>query len=180
MATISTTSHLNESALKFIDQSHKLFIGGKWVKAASGRTFPTYNPATGEVLSHIAEGDKADVDEAVKAARFAFDHGPWRRLTSSERGRMIWKLGDLLEQHLEELRNSGEPRQRQAARRSARRRCSAGRRYVPLHGRMGNQDRGQHHSDLGSLHAGSALSRLHPARAGRRGRRRSFRGISRC
>jgi phenylacetaldehyde dehydrogenase len=102
MATIAT-SHLNESALKFIDQSHKLFINGKWLKAESERTFPTYNPATGEVLAHVAEGDIADVDAAVKAARFAFDHGPWRRMTTSQRGRLLWKLADLLEQHIEEF-----------------------------------------------------------------------------
>jgi phenylacetaldehyde dehydrogenase len=103
MATISAPQHLNQDAMKFIDRSHKMFINGKWVPAASGLTFPTYNPATGEVLSHIAEGDKADSDAAVRAARKAFDHGPWRKLTASERGRMIWKLADLIEQHTEEL-----------------------------------------------------------------------------
>jgi phenylacetaldehyde dehydrogenase len=102
MATIAE-SHLDQSALKFVDRTHKLFINGKWVAAQSGLTFPTYNPATGQVLSHVAEGDKADVDTAVRAAREAFDHGPWRRLTASERGRMIWKLADLLEQHTEEF-----------------------------------------------------------------------------
>src|SRR6266568_6786373 len=81
----------------------KLFIGGKWVDAASGKTFPTYNPATGEVLAKIAEGDREDIDRAVKAARKAFDTGPWSKMTASERGRLIWKLGDLLEQHLEEF-----------------------------------------------------------------------------
>jgi phenylacetaldehyde dehydrogenase len=103
MATITTPHHLNHDAMKFIDRRHKMFINGKWVPAASGRTFPTYNPATGEVLSHIAEGDKADADAAVRAARKAFDHGLWRKLTASERGRMIWKLADLIEQHTEEL-----------------------------------------------------------------------------
>jgi len=102
MATIAA-SHLDESALKFVDRTHKLLINGRWVGAESGRTFPTYNPATGEVLAQVAEGDKADVDAAVRAAREAFDHGPWRRLTASERGRMIWKLADLLEQHTEEF-----------------------------------------------------------------------------
>ena len=53
----------------------------------------------------MAEGDKADVDAAVRAAREAFDHGPWRKLTASERGRMIWKLADLLEQHTRRIRN---------------------------------------------------------------------------
>lgn len=72
-------------------------------KAISGRTLQTFNPATGEVLSNVAEGDQADIDAAVKAARAAFDHGPWRKLTASERGRMIWKLADLLEQHATEF-----------------------------------------------------------------------------
>jgi phenylacetaldehyde dehydrogenase len=102
MATI-TASHLNQSAMTFIGRTHKLFINGRWVPAASGLTFPTYNPGTGEVLSHVAEGTKPDVDAAVQAARKAFDHGPWHRLTASERGRMIWKLADLIEQHAEEL-----------------------------------------------------------------------------
>ena len=109
MATIAA-SHLDQPALKFVDRTHKLFINGKWVAAESGRTFPTYNPATGEVLSRVAEGDKADVDAAVRAARQAFDHGPWRSLTASERGRMIWKLADLLEQHTEEFATPGKSR----------------------------------------------------------------------
>ena len=88
---------------EFIDKPRKLLIDGKWVNAASGKTFPTYNPATGEVLAQIAEGDKADIDAAVKAARKAFASGPWPSMTASERGRLIWKLADLLEEHLEEF-----------------------------------------------------------------------------
>jgi phenylacetaldehyde dehydrogenase len=88
---------------RFISKTHKMLINGKWVEAASGKTFPTYNPATGDVLSQIAEGDREDIDRAVKAARTAFEKGPWSKCTPSERGRMIWKLADLLEEHLEEL-----------------------------------------------------------------------------
>jgi phenylacetaldehyde dehydrogenase len=88
---------------EFIDKPRKLLIDGKWVSAASGKTFPTYNPATGEVLAQIAEGDRVDIDAAVKAARKAFDKGPWSKMTSSERGRLIWKLADLIEEHLEEF-----------------------------------------------------------------------------
>jgi phenylacetaldehyde dehydrogenase len=80
-----------------------MFIDGKWVAAASGKTFPVYNPATAEVMAQVAEGDGEDIDRAVKAARKAFEEGPWSRMTSSERGRLIWKLGDLMEQHLEEF-----------------------------------------------------------------------------
>ena len=90
-------------ASSFVSRRHKMLINGKWVDAASGKTFPTYNPATGEVLAHIAEGDREDIDRAVKAARNAFESGPWSRLTASERGRLIWKLGDLLEENLEEF-----------------------------------------------------------------------------
>src|SRR6202162_4379352 len=87
----------------FIGKPRKMLIDGKWVNAASGKTFPTYNPATGEVLAQIAEGDRQDIDAAVKAARKAFDSGPWSRLTASERGKLVWKLADLLEEHLEEF-----------------------------------------------------------------------------
>src|SRR6267154_1573713 len=87
----------------FIAKPRKMLINGKWVNAASGKTFPTYNPATGEVLAHVAEGDREDIEQAVRAARSAFDNGPWRRMTASERGRLIWKLADLLEQHTEEF-----------------------------------------------------------------------------
>jgi phenylacetaldehyde dehydrogenase len=80
-----------------------MLIGGKWVESASGRTFPTYDPSTGEVLAHVAEGGWEDVNRAVKAARAAFETGPWRRMTVSERGRLIWKLADLLEKNTEEF-----------------------------------------------------------------------------
>jgi phenylacetaldehyde dehydrogenase len=87
----------------FIAQPRKMLIDGKWVNAASGKTFPTYNPATGEILAHVAEGDRADIDAAVQAARRAFDSGPWSRMTASERGKLVWKLADLLEEHTEEF-----------------------------------------------------------------------------
>ncbi|WP_084659066.1 aldehyde dehydrogenase family protein [Thermogemmatispora onikobensis] len=81
----------------------KLFIGGRWEEAASGKTFPVYNPATGEVLAQVAEGDKEDIERAVQAARRSFESGPWRKMKPSERGRLIWKLADLIEQHSEEF-----------------------------------------------------------------------------
>src|SRR3954454_16259703 len=80
-----------------------LFIGGKWQGSASGKTFPTTNPATGEVICQVAEGDTADVDLAVKAARKAFEEGPWPRMSAAERGRLLNRLADLIEQHKEEL-----------------------------------------------------------------------------
>jgi phenylacetaldehyde dehydrogenase len=103
MASTASASLLDQNVTKFVSKTHKILINGKWVEAASGKTFPTYNPATGEVLSRVAEGDKEDINRAVKAARAAFDSGPWSKITPSERGRMIWKLGDLIEKHLEEF-----------------------------------------------------------------------------
>ena len=101
-ATASATV-LDQNVARFISKTQKILINGKSVEAASGKTFPTYNPATGEVLSLVAEGDREDIDRAVKAARAAFETGPWSKITPSERGRMIWKLGDLIEKHLEEF-----------------------------------------------------------------------------
>jgi aldehyde dehydrogenase (NAD+) len=80
-----------------------MLIGGKWVDSASGKTFETINPATGEVICQVAEGDKADVDKAVKAARKAFEEGPWTNTSAAERGRLLHKLADLIEQNREEL-----------------------------------------------------------------------------
>src|ERR1700722_16007840 len=81
----------------------KLFINGQWVDAASGKTFQTPNPATGETLANVAEGDSEDVDRAVRAAGAAFDDGPGGRLPPSQRGRIIWRIGDLILEHAEEL-----------------------------------------------------------------------------
>jgi phenylacetaldehyde dehydrogenase len=87
----------------FVAEPRPLLIDGAWVEAASGKTFPVYNPSTGEIIAQVAEGDSEDVDRAVKAARRAFDSGPWRRMSPSERGRLLWKLGDLLEAHADEF-----------------------------------------------------------------------------
>ncbi|GJM94028.1 hypothetical protein PR202_ga10639 [Eleusine coracana subsp. coracana] len=81
----------------------KLFINGQFVDAVSGKTFETRDPRTGEVITRIAEGDKADIDLAVKAAREAFDNGPWPRMTGYERGRILHRFADLIDQHIEEL-----------------------------------------------------------------------------
>jgi aldehyde dehydrogenase (NAD+) len=81
----------------------KLLIDGKWVAARSGKTFPTFNPATEEKIADVAEGDAADIDLAVKAARKAFESGPWRKMDARDRGRLLSRLADLVEAHLEEL-----------------------------------------------------------------------------
>src|SRR6202167_4434436 len=101
MATAVVQPDVNVTG--FVSKTRKILINGKWVEAASGKTFPTYNPATGEVLANIAAGDKEDIDRAVKAARAAFESVPWSKISPSERGRLIWKLGDLLEKHAEEF-----------------------------------------------------------------------------
>ncbi len=114
MATALKFTEPENRAKAFIEERHQLLINGKWVEAASGKTFPSYDPATGEVLTEVAEGDREDVNRAVGAARAAFDSGPWSKLTASERGRLIWKLADLLEANLEEFaeiesRDNGKP-----------------------------------------------------------------------
>jgi phenylacetaldehyde dehydrogenase len=76
-----------------VSKPRKLLIDGAWVNAASGKTFPVYDPSTGEVIVQVAEADAADVDKAVKAARKAFDEGPWPRMSPSERGRALWSSG---------------------------------------------------------------------------------------
>ncbi|HEV8326105.1 MAG TPA: aldehyde dehydrogenase family protein [Nitrospiraceae bacterium] len=103
MSTATVEIPIHQQVQTFVGGPRKMLIGGRWLEAASGKTFATYNPATGEVLAQVAEGNSADVDKAVTAARKAFESGPWRRLTASERGRLIWKLADLVESHLEEF-----------------------------------------------------------------------------
>jgi phenylacetaldehyde dehydrogenase len=100
---VAVSPQIHPQVADFLEKPRKMLINGNWVNSISGKTFPTYNPATGEVLAQVAEGDREDIDRAVKAARKAFDQGPWRRLTASERGRLIWKLADLLESHTEEF-----------------------------------------------------------------------------
>ena len=94
----------------FLDEPRKMLINGKWVDSASGKTFQSFNPATGSVLAEMSEGDREDINRAVSAARAAFDGGPWRKMTPSERGRAIWKLADLIEQHTEEFADARDAR----------------------------------------------------------------------
>lgn len=103
MSTATMTEALHPNVGTFIAQTRKMLINGQWVNAQSGKTFPTYDPATGEVLAHVTEGDKADIDLAVQAARKAFEQGLWRKMTPSDRGKVIWRLADLLESNLEEF-----------------------------------------------------------------------------
>ena len=103
MATVLASVELEDKVTSFIKKDRKMLINGKWVEAASGKTFPSYNPATGDVLARVAEGDREDIDLAVRAARAAFETGPWSKMSPSERGRLIWKIADLIDANREEL-----------------------------------------------------------------------------
>ncbi len=110
-----TGSEIRSAAAKLAARRYAMLIDGKLVPAASGRTFPSYDPATGEVLAHAPEGDREDIERAVSAARRAFESGPWPALTPSERGRLLWKLADLVDAHADELAtleslDNGKPR----------------------------------------------------------------------
>src|SRR5712664_563151 len=100
----ATRGAKSSAALEFLKSSpKKLLINGKWVPSKSGKTFETLNPANEQVLALVAEGDKADVDEAVKHARKAYEDGKWANLSPHARTRFLLKIADLIEQHAEEL-----------------------------------------------------------------------------
>ena len=103
MATVASEYTLSKETRQFLDRAGSLWINGQWKTAKSGETFEVYNPATGETIARCAAGDKADIDDAVRAARKAFESGPWHKMTPSERGRLLWKLADLVEEHGNEL-----------------------------------------------------------------------------
>lgn len=87
----------------FLTKDKQLLIDGKWVDAESGKTFETRNPATDQVIGKVAEGSKADVDKAVKAARKAVEDGPWRKMSTAQRAKLIYKLADLCEKNADQL-----------------------------------------------------------------------------
>lgn len=103
MSVAATETPLSPSVQQFLGTDRTMLIDGKWVAALSGQTFPTFNPATGETMCQIPDGQKGDIDLAVQAARREFEHGAWRKLTASERGKLIWKLADLMETRLEDF-----------------------------------------------------------------------------
>ena len=102
-ATAFTTVETLPVVSTFINRSHKHLINGEWVKSASGETFDVENPATATKLTDVAKGDAEDVDRAVKAARDAFESGPWHSISARERGRLLLKLADLIEDNADEL-----------------------------------------------------------------------------
>jgi len=80
-----------------------LFIGGKFVESISGKTFENFNPATNELIAHIAEASADDVDRAAKAGRQAFESGPWPRMSAGDRSRVLRRLADVMESNKQEL-----------------------------------------------------------------------------
>src|SRR5215471_3705777 len=89
--------------LKTVSTPTKLLINNLWIYSESGKTFPTFNPATGEEIARVAEADARDVDKAVAAARIAFERGPWRTTSAAQRGQLIHRLADMMEQNAEEI-----------------------------------------------------------------------------
>lgn len=101
---MSAIAQLNDVAVKsMLTKTHKLLINNQWVESASGGTFEVYDPSTGTVMANAAAGNEQDVNKAVKAARKAFESGHWSEMTPSDRGKILWKLADLLEENLEEF-----------------------------------------------------------------------------
>jgi aldehyde dehydrogenase (NAD+) len=90
------------AAAEYLRKPHQLLIDGRRVPSSSGRTFKSLNPATEEVIATIAEGNEADVDHAVAAARRAFE-GPWRTMRAAERGHLLLKWAELLKRHADEI-----------------------------------------------------------------------------
>uniref|UniRef100_A0A804NVP6 Aldehyde dehydrogenase domain-containing protein n=1 Tax=Zea mays TaxID=4577 RepID=A0A804NVP6_MAIZE len=103
-APASAAAAAEEPIQPAVEVKHtQLLINGNFVDAASGKTFPTLDPRTGEVIARVAEGDSEDIDRAVAAARRAFDEGPWPRMTAYERCRVLLRFADLIERHAEEV-----------------------------------------------------------------------------
>ena len=92
-----------EALQKWLSVTRPMLIDGKWVPAKSGKSFDVKDPATGQLLARVAEGDAADIDAAVAAARRALESGPWSRMSPSARGRIVHRIGDLILQHLDEF-----------------------------------------------------------------------------
>jgi phenylacetaldehyde dehydrogenase len=84
-------------AAPFLAATHKLFIDGEWVDARSGKTFDVINPATAQVIAKVQAGDASDIDLAVKAARKAFESGPWPQMPAGARAKLMWKLAEAFE-----------------------------------------------------------------------------------
>jgi len=101
---MAVAESVEQQADSFVRSPHKLLIDGEWVEAASGETFASFNPSTEETLAEVAYGRAEDIERAVRAARKAFaDDSPWRRMNASDRGRLIWRISELIEENADEL-----------------------------------------------------------------------------
>src|ERR1700724_917499 len=94
---------LSTPVKRFVSQARQALIDGRWHDGPSGQNFEVFNPSNEAVIARVADCRRADVDLAVAAARKAFDHGPWPRMSPSARGKILWKIGDLILENLEEL-----------------------------------------------------------------------------
>jgi phenylacetaldehyde dehydrogenase len=115
MSAVIKETRASDPVAQFLATPKKLLIDGKWVPAASGKTFEVKNPATGTTIARAAEGDKADIDLAVSAARRAYESGPWPSMTASERSKLVWRIGDVISKYADELAelealDNGKPR----------------------------------------------------------------------
>lgn len=97
------TLQISSRVQEFLQGTKKLLINGEWVEARSGKTFETLDPSNKKVLAVVSQAGPEDIDLAVKAARQAFEQGPWKKMSASERGRLIYKFAELMEVHQEEL-----------------------------------------------------------------------------
>jgi phenylacetaldehyde dehydrogenase len=103
MDVATSYARLSTAARDFVARRHKLLINGEWVDAKSGKTFAVFDPSNGQQIAQVAEGGAEDIADAVIAARRAFEEGAWARMKPTERGKLVWKLGDVLEAHADEL-----------------------------------------------------------------------------
>ena len=103
MSAVMKEPQISRPVAQFMASPRKLLIDGKWLAAASEKTFEVKNPANGATIARAAEADKADIDAAVRAARRAFESGPWPAMTPSERSKILWRIGDLISKYTDEL-----------------------------------------------------------------------------
>ena len=125
MDAATAQDQLGKAAKSFLAGEHQLLIDGKSRDAKSGKRFDVFDPATGQAVAAVAEADAADVDEAVKAARRAFEIGPWSKTSPQDRCKLMWKLADVLETHADEIAeleslDNGQADPRRAQRRPPR------------------------------------------------------------
>ena len=169
---METNEHfpLLEATRAFLAKPKKMLIGAEWRDAASGRQLDVVNPADGTVLAHVPEADEHDVQQAVAPRARAFDAGPWRTAKTTDRERLLLALADPAEANARELAeieslDNGKPVM------VAQPRRRDGRAVLPLHGRLGDEDRRQRDRRGHALHAGQRDLHLYAQGARRRGRR---------